>query len=112
MPAGISTLLTFLPKLKYLLISYWNDMWRVPTWTKPRCSCRTMNDRTHLKLTGDASHTLFVPALNENYHSYHGDYAEAVHVFIETGLRSAFYSFEKINEFEVGFGTGLNATLA
>jgi tRNA U34 5-methylaminomethyl-2-thiouridine-forming methyltransferase MnmC len=71
-----------------------------------------MNDKVHLKITGDGSHTLFVPELNENYHSYHGAYAEAVHVFIETGLRSAFDSFEKVNIFEVGFGTGLNATLA
>jgi tRNA U34 5-methylaminomethyl-2-thiouridine-forming methyltransferase MnmC len=68
--------------------------------------------RIHLKLTGDGSHTLFVPELNENYHSYHGAYAEAVHVFIETGLRSAFDQFSTINIFEVGFGTGLNATLA
>jgi tRNA U34 5-methylaminomethyl-2-thiouridine-forming methyltransferase MnmC len=71
-----------------------------------------MNDKFHLKVTGDGSHTLFVPELNENYHSYHGAYAEAVHVFIETGLRSAFDQFEKVNVFEVGFGTGLNATLA
>jgi tRNA U34 5-methylaminomethyl-2-thiouridine-forming methyltransferase MnmC len=71
-----------------------------------------MSDKFHLKVTGDGSHTLFVPELNENYHSYHGAYAEAVHVFIETGLRSAFDQFEKVNVFEVGFGTGLNATLA
>lgn len=71
-----------------------------------------MNDKIQLKTTGDGSHTLFVPELNENYHSYHGAYAEAVHVFIETGLRSAFEQFEKVNVFEVGFGTGLNATLA
>jgi tRNA U34 5-methylaminomethyl-2-thiouridine-forming methyltransferase MnmC len=71
-----------------------------------------MNDKVQLKTTGDGSHTLFVPELNENYHSYHGAYAEAVHVFIETGLRSAFDKFPVVNVFEVGFGTGLNATLA
>jgi len=71
-----------------------------------------MSDKIQLKTTGDGSHTLYVPELNENYHSYHGAYAEAVHVFIETGLRSAFQHFAKVNVFEVGFGTGLNATLA
>ncbi len=71
-----------------------------------------MSDTILLKTTGDGSHTLYVPELNENYHSYHGAYAEAVHVFIETGLQSACKHFEKVNVFEVGFGTGLNATLA
>lgn len=71
-----------------------------------------MSNHVELKTTGDGSHTLYVPKLNENYHSYHGAYAEAVHVFIETGLRSSFQLFEKVNVFEVGFGTGLNATLA
>ncbi len=65
-----------------------------------------------LKMTGDGSHTLFVPELNENYHSYHGAYAEAIHVFIETGLMVAKDNFSPLEVFEVGFGTGLNATLA
>jgi tRNA U34 5-methylaminomethyl-2-thiouridine-forming methyltransferase MnmC len=71
-----------------------------------------MNNGFELKITGDGSHTLFVPALNENYHSYHGAYAEALHVFIEMGLVPAKNSFNPIHVFEVGFGTGLNATLA
>ena len=71
-----------------------------------------MNDKVQLKLTGDGSHTLYVPALNENYHSYHGAYAEAVHVFIRMGLEAAQGTFNPIHVLEVGFGTGLNATLA
>jgi tRNA U34 5-methylaminomethyl-2-thiouridine-forming methyltransferase MnmC len=71
-----------------------------------------MSNQVELKLTSDGSHTLFVPALNENYHSYHGAYAEAQHVFIKMGLIAAKENFSPINVFEVGFGTGLNATLA
>jgi len=57
----------------------------------------------------DGSHTLFVPELDEHYHSVHGAIQESMHVFIEAGLRNQ----EKIelNIFEAGFGTGLNALL-
>lgn len=68
--------------------------------------------KVELKITGDGSHTLYVPELNENYHSYHGAYAEAIHVFIKMGLLPAKEIFDPIHVFEVGFGTGLNATLA
>ena len=70
------------------------------------------SQKVDLKITCDGSHTLFVDALNENYHSLHGAYAEAIHVFIEMGLRPAVEKFYSINVFEVGFGTGLNAILA
>ncbi|MFM1746260.1 MAG: hypothetical protein RLZZ630_2197, partial [Bacteroidota bacterium] len=43
--------------------------------------------------TGDGSATLFVPALNETYHSRHGALAESRHVFIEAGLKAAFLKF-------------------
>lgn len=71
-----------------------------------------MNNQVELKLTGDGSHTLFVPQLNENYHSYHGAYAEAIHVFIKMGLTAAQEKFTPIKVLEIGFGTGLNATLS
>jgi len=62
--------------------------------------------------TGDGSATLFVPALNETYHSRHGALAESRHVFIEAGLKAAFLKFgTRLNVLEVGFGTGLNALL-
>lgn len=60
-------------------------------------------------LTADGSHTLFVPELNEHYHSVHGAIRESRHVFTGEG-------FQKLNKIEikileVGFGTGLNALL-
>ena len=62
--------------------------------------------------TEDGSSTIYIPEMDENYHSTHGAIQEAEHVFIQHGLR-------KIEEkepasiciFEMGFGTGLNAFL-
>ena len=62
-----------------------------------------------LELTADGSHTLFVSGLDEHYHSVNGAIQESTHVFIEAGLHQVVG--RKINVFEVGFGTGLNAFL-
>lgn len=63
--------------------------------------------------TNDGSHTLLVPALNEQYHSIHGAVKEAEHVFLNMGLDECLRSErDSINVFEVGFGTGLNALLS
>jgi len=60
-------------------------------------------------LTEDGSTTLFIPELNEHYHSIHGAVQESMHIFIRRG-------YEQIRNFpacifEAGFGTGLNAFL-
>jgi len=62
-----------------------------------------------LKKTADGSDTLFYPEMEESYHSMNGAVQESRHVFIEAGLRQI--KKKKINIFEVGFGTGLNALL-
>jgi tRNA U34 5-methylaminomethyl-2-thiouridine-forming methyltransferase MnmC len=59
--------------------------------------------------TKDGSDTIFVPELDEHYHSVNGAITESIHVFIKSGLGSC--EKRKINLFEVGFGTGLNALL-
>lgn len=61
-------------------------------------------------VTGDGSKTIHMPELNESYHSTHGALQEAVHVFIENGLK--LIDKPEISVFELGFGTGLNAILA
>jgi tRNA U34 5-methylaminomethyl-2-thiouridine-forming methyltransferase MnmC len=61
-------------------------------------------------LTDDGSHTLFIPELNENYHSTYGALTESLHVFIRSGL-DCFAGRKEISIFETGFGTGLNALL-
>jgi len=64
-----------------------------------------------LIITEDGSHTLYVPELNEHYHSIHGAVAESTHIFIEQGFNSLEHGAEAINVLEVGFGTGLNTLL-
>lgn len=65
-------------------------------------------------VTSDGSHSLYVPALDETYHSRHGAVQESEHVFIRHGLRYLIQSpraYRPLRLLEVGFGTGLNALL-
>lgn len=61
--------------------------------------------------TSDGSHTLFVPELDETYHSTHGALQEAFHVFIREGLQFR-HELKEVSILEVGFGTGLNALVS
>ncbi len=60
-------------------------------------------------ITADNSPTLYVPELDEHYHSVKGALQESMHVFINAGLKQV--QKNQINILEVGFGTGLNAVL-
>ena len=64
--------------------------------------------------TADGSHTLYVPQLNETYHSRHGAIRESRHVFIKHGLDYVLKTKPKdvYHIFETGLGTGLNALLS
>jgi tRNA U34 5-methylaminomethyl-2-thiouridine-forming methyltransferase MnmC len=70
--------------------------------------------------TEDGSSSLYLPELNETYHSHHGALGESQHVFIRMGLEywlstqgeAEEQEVSSLNIFEVGFGTGLNALLA
>ncbi|RZK33330.1 MAG: hypothetical protein EOO57_13410, partial [Hymenobacter sp.] len=42
--------------------------------------------KIEVRTTADGSPTLYVPALDEHYHSHHGAAQESRHVFIEAGL--------------------------
>ena len=59
--------------------------------------------------TEDGSHSIYVQALDEHYHSVHGAFTESQHVFIEAGLKQLKNSHIRI--LEMGFGSGLNALL-
>ncbi len=68
-----------------------------------------------VKISKDGSNTLFVPSLNEHYHSTNGAITEAIHVYRTEGLD--FFHQENpltksINILEIGFGTGLNALVS
>jgi tRNA U34 5-methylaminomethyl-2-thiouridine-forming methyltransferase MnmC len=67
--------------------------------------------KRELRITADGSPTLYVPDLEVTYHSMHGSVQEAMHVFIENGLRFIASASKQVNILEVGFGTGLNALL-
>ena len=64
--------------------------------------------------TADGSVTLYVPELNEHYHSVHGAVQEAQHIFLRAGVD---YWLDRnpdttcLHILEAGFGTGLNAYL-
>ena len=59
--------------------------------------------------TADGSHTLFVPEMDEHYHSVNGAVQESRHVFLRAGFDRMEQTAFHILEF--GFGTGLNALL-
>ncbi|MEY4803499.1 MAG: hypothetical protein RL331_12 [Bacteroidota bacterium] len=67
--------------------------------------------KRELRLTADGSQTLYVPDLDETYHSMHGSVQEANHVFIQNGLAYMSTVSKQLNILEIGFGTGLNALL-
>ncbi|UJP66490.1 tRNA (5-methylaminomethyl-2-thiouridine)(34)-methyltransferase MnmD [Mongoliitalea daihaiensis] len=74
-----------------------------------------MSRKVKIITTEDGSHSLFVPEINETYHSFHGAYRESVHVFMLYGLEAWYMRNPNkfpIRIFEVGFGTGLNAWLS
>lgn len=67
--------------------------------------------KVEVRQTKDGSSTLYVPELNEHYHSVHGALQESMHVFIQAGLLFFFPRREELRVLEIGFGTGLNALL-
>ena len=60
-------------------------------------------------ITEDGSHTIYLPEIDEHYHSVHGAIQESMHIYIQEGLLQA--TKKEITILEIGFGTGLNAYL-
>lgn len=60
-------------------------------------------------ITEDGSHTIYIPELDEHYHSTHGAIQESLHIYINQGLLQI--PNKEISILEIGFGTGLNAYL-
>lgn len=61
-------------------------------------------------ITQDGSTSIYVPELDETYHSKFGAIQEAKHVFIKNGL-DLFEDGSEISILEIGLGTGLNALI-
>jgi len=62
-----------------------------------------------LVTTSDGSHTIYVPDLDDHYHSIYGAVQESLHVFIRNGFD--YCNEDPVKILEVGLGTGLNALL-
>ena len=61
-----------------------------------------------LQRTTTGEYTLYIPSMDETYHSRNGAISESKHVFLREGMdRTA----GNISILEIGFGTGLNALL-
>lgn len=72
-----------------------------------------MNENAKIIKTKDGTDTLYLPDINEHYHSTKGARQESQYVYIKRGLE---YWVEKnkcdkVRILEVGFGTGINALL-
>lgn len=66
-----------------------------------------MPKKREIVTTDDGSLSIFIPDLNEHYHSHFGAVQESKHIFINSGL--AQIAKDEISILEFGFGTGLNA---
>lgn len=71
-------------------------------------------EEVKLIITDDGSHSLYLPGMNETYHSSHGALSESRHVFIKSGYLPVISTVAErpVRVLEVGFGTGLNALLS
>ena len=68
-----------------------------------------LHELKQLIKTSDGSHTIYIPELDEHYHSIHGAVQESLFIFIDNGFD--FCEDDPLDILEVGFGTGLNALL-
>ena len=82
---------------------------------KPYAVCRmpvavtTYRTLNQIVTTTDGSHTIYVPELDEHYHSVHGAFQESEFIFMKNGYDTC--NNDPVNILEIGFGTGLNALL-
>ena len=71
--------------------------------------------RLEVQHTEDGSATLFVPDMDEHYHSVKGAYTEALHIYRDCAYQHATERFPTdgypLRVLEIGFGTGLNAAV-
>lgn len=59
--------------------------------------------------TSDGSHTIYLPEMEEQYHSVNGAITESNYVYLEKGY--LFHQSKNPVVLEVGFGTGLNCLI-
>lgn len=75
----------------------------------------TNDEAVRVLTTDDGSKTLYLPGMDETYHSTHGAMTESRHVYIRHGLDCWLREnpgAAEVRVFEMGLGTGTNALLA
>lgn len=68
-------------------------------------------DMNEIEITADGSATLYVPHLNEHYHSVKGALTESLHIFRDCAFLHHPITSHPLRILEIGFGTGLNAVV-
>ncbi|MBQ9100823.1 MAG: tRNA (5-methylaminomethyl-2-thiouridine)(34)-methyltransferase MnmD [Paludibacteraceae bacterium] len=68
-----------------------------------------MKEKRNLEIqtTADGSTTIYLPNMDEHYHSVNGAIVESQHIYIGNGLLA--HKGKELSLLEIGFGTGLNA---
>lgn len=66
-----------------------------------------------IEITADGSATLYVPHLDEHYHSVKGALTESLHIFRDCAFmhHPINNASQRLRVLEIGFGTGLNAVV-
>ena len=64
-----------------------------------------------VEITADGSATIYVPHLDEHYHSVKGALTESLHIFRNCAFLYHNPSSQPLRVLEIGFGTGLNAVV-
>lgn len=64
-----------------------------------------------VEITADGSATIYVPHLDEHYHSVKGALTESLHIFRNCAFLYHSPSSQPLRVLEIGFGTGLNAVV-
>ena len=66
-----------------------------------------MNQKLEIEITNDGSATIYLPEMDEHYHSIKGALTESEHIFRDCALLHS--GKKNLRVLEIGFGTGLNA---
>ncbi len=63
-----------------------------------------------IEFTADGSSTIYIPEMDEHYHSVKGALTESCHIYRDCGLK--YCSKKEVRVLEIGLGTGLNAVVS
>ena len=77
----------------------------------PRALMNSEFDNRVVEVTDDGSATIFLPELDEHYHSVKGALTESCHIYRDCAFVHRSGDGQRLRLMEVGFGTGLNAVV-